>query len=344
MSAAKSIRIAGGGLAGLTLGIGLRQRGLPVTIWEAGHYPRHRVCGEYISGDGQRVLEQLGLKAEFEKAGAIQARTARFIADPNQSPVRELPVALCLSRFEMDRLLAEKFRSLGGGLREGERVEFLNEEGWVRASGRQPHSTENGWRWFGLKIHARNVELTADLEMHIARNSYVGLNRINGGEVNICGLFRARTGSASTESKFELLRGSPGSLLRERLAKADFNESSFCSVAGLSLQPQLASLKNQLCIGDALTMIPPATGNGMSMAFESAEIAIEPLACYSRGELSWSEAQMNIAQRCDSAFARRLRWARLLQNLMFSPIAQNPLGLFLMRSESFWNFLFSRTR
>ena len=46
----KPITIVGGGLAGLTLGIGLRQCGVAVTVHEAGHYPRHRVCGEFISG------------------------------------------------------------------------------------------------------------------------------------------------------------------------------------------------------------------------------------------------------------------------------------------------------
>ena len=45
----RAVTIIGGGLAGLTLGIGLRQRGVPVTISEAGDYPRHRVCGEFIS-------------------------------------------------------------------------------------------------------------------------------------------------------------------------------------------------------------------------------------------------------------------------------------------------------
>ncbi|MDB6025304.1 MAG: putative electron transfer oxidoreductase, partial [Verrucomicrobiales bacterium] len=46
--AARPITIVGGGLSGLTLGIALRQRGIPTTIWEAGRYPRHKVCGEFI--------------------------------------------------------------------------------------------------------------------------------------------------------------------------------------------------------------------------------------------------------------------------------------------------------
>jgi 2-polyprenyl-6-methoxyphenol hydroxylase-like FAD-dependent oxidoreductase len=76
---AAPITIIGGGLAGLTLGIGLRQCDVPVIIQEAGEYPRHRVCGEFISGSGQTALERLGLLPHFQKAGAICARTVMFI-------------------------------------------------------------------------------------------------------------------------------------------------------------------------------------------------------------------------------------------------------------------------
>src|SRR6266852_4391729 len=103
MAALKPIKIIGGGLAGLTLGIGLRKQGVPVTVLEAGHYPRHRVCGEFISGRGQDVLERLGLRESFLEAGAILARTAAFFSGETQSPARPLlPPALCLSRFKMD--------------------------------------------------------------------------------------------------------------------------------------------------------------------------------------------------------------------------------------------------
>lgn len=114
MSAAKPITIIGGGLAGLTLGIGLRQSDIPVIIQEAGDYPRHRVCGEFISGGGQAVLERLGLLTPFQKAGAVYARTAMFICGAAQSPVRKPAApALCLSRHKMDALLANTFHQLG---------------------------------------------------------------------------------------------------------------------------------------------------------------------------------------------------------------------------------------
>ena len=52
-------------MAGLTLGIALRKNQIPVVIFEAGKYPRHRVCGEFISGRGLEILEELGLKQKL---------------------------------------------------------------------------------------------------------------------------------------------------------------------------------------------------------------------------------------------------------------------------------------
>jgi flavin-dependent dehydrogenase len=91
-------------------------------------------------------------------------------------------------------------------------------------------------------------------------------------------------------------------------------------------------------------MIPPVTGNGMSMAFESAEIAIEPLCRYSRGEIPWAETRGKIAQACDAAFAERLTWAHRLQWLMFSPVVRTPLVNVLLHSDAMWNFMFAKTR
>jgi len=345
VSAPRTITIAGGGLAGLTLGIGLRQRDVPVTIFEAGHYPRHRVCGEFISGNGPLVLDRLGLLPLLERAGAIRVHSAVFVHGANRSPVRRLGgPALGLSRYLLDSTLANEFQRLGGELHSGSRRQENDfGEGIVRASGRRAQPTENGWRWFGLKTHARKVTLSADLEMHVSANEYVGVNRINDGDVNVCGLFRARPG-ANHASGFDLLRGQPGSALHEKLATAQFEEQSFCSVAGLSLKLHRADGKHDCCIGDAVTMIPPVTGNGMSMAFESAELAIEPLYRYRRGEISWVEARDAIAHACDAAFTERLRWAHRLQSLMFSPVLRTPLAKVLLGSDAVWNFMFAKTR
>ena len=346
MTKTKSITIVGGGLAGLTLGIGLRQRDVPVTIHEAGKYPRHRVCGEFISGHGQATLARLGLLALVEHSGAIRAQTAAFFSETKSTAPRQLPsAAICLSRFNIDAVLAKKFRELGGELVEGGRFTKDFGEGIVRATGRRAEADEKAARWFGLKIHARNVSLTADLEMHVSPRGYVGLCKINDGEVNICGLFRKRMDeSGEAKNRRDLLRGQPGSLLQQRLGEAEFDDDSFCAVAGISLRPQRAAARAEICVGDAITMIPPVTGNGMSMAFESAELAIAPLAAWSQGEISWIEARKKIARDCDATFAHRLVWAKRLQRIILTPVLQNPLVTLAARSDWFWRVAFERTR
>jgi menaquinone-9 beta-reductase len=349
MPSAKPITIIGGGLAGLTLGIGLRQRGVPVTVWEAGNYPRHRVCGEFISGNGPAVLKRLGLLDKFELAGAFLARTALFISGKNRSPLRELQMpALCLSRYKMDALLAEEFQKLGGELRADSRWSGDKHcAGVVQAGGRRADTATKNPRWFGVKAHVPRDEalkLEADLEMHISRDGYVGVNRINGGEVNVCGLFRVRDGMRRSESKQDWLRGGENSSLRLRLGAAQFDAASFCSVAGLQLKPHRAADQEDCRIGDALTMTPPITGNGMSMAFESAEIASAPLAAFSEGRLDWPQARRETARRCDAAFGRRLAWARWLQWMMMSPVLPGRFGGMLLRSDRLWQSMFLRTR
>jgi 2-polyprenyl-6-methoxyphenol hydroxylase-like FAD-dependent oxidoreductase len=344
---AKPITIVGGGLAGLTLGIGLRQRGIPVAIFEAGHYPRHRVCGEFISGRGQETLARLGLRELLEQSGAVNAATAAFFSTTQSTPSHLLPArAICLSRFTMDHVLALEFRKLGGELLEGQRrSDGELGDGVVRATGRRVKTEQNGARWFGLKVHARNIPLTADLEMHVSPRGYVGLCQVNGSMVNVCGLFRRRAGENHTPQNWcDWLRGPAGSPLNQRLATADFDENSFCAVAGISLRPQRAARRAECCIGDAITMIPPVTGNGMSMAFESAETAIEPLVAWSRGGILWTQARQIIAGKCDAAFARRLAWAKWLQRMMLTPSLQNVLVRFVARSEWFWRTAFERTR
>ncbi len=342
----KPITIVGGGLAGLSLGILLRQREVPVTIHEAGQYPRHRVCGEFLSGQGQEVLEELGVLSRCLSAGRL-AHSVSFANEVRQGSLRPLPrPALCLSRHHLDALLAEEFVQRGGDLRSGERIKPAPDlPGQVQAHGRRASGPVGGWHWFGVKAHAQGVHLGADLELHVSAGAYVGLCRLADDRVNVCGLFRRKPGEAGipVAGPLDWLRGRPGSPRYEQLAHAVFDLDSLCTVGGLDLTPRPAEAQPGLSIGDALTLIPPFTGNGMSLALESARWAVEPVTAFARGELAWDTARVAYARHADHHSRSRLRWASFLQRLMFLPLA-SPGLLWITRSDRLWRRLFGLTR
>jgi menaquinone-9 beta-reductase len=292
------------------------------------------------------VLAQLELSRALTEAGAEPARTVLFSWHGESSGVRSLPEeAVCISRFALDLVMAEAFSKSGGTLKLRSTCRKQALPGLVHACGRSSRPVEKGWRWFGLKVHMREVPLAAHLEMHAREDGYVGLSRLHGGIVNVCGLFRRRAnGSGPVPPWFEVLRGPPGTRLHKILSKGTLVEGSFCAVAGLPLRPAPALPTGEFRIGDALTMIPPITGNGMSMALEAAALATEPLVGYSRGQLSWREAQVQFAADANRQFAQRLAWADWLQKVLLAPHIPAPIAGSLLRCGLIWRFVFQKTR
>ncbi|HWQ90488.1 MAG TPA: FAD-dependent monooxygenase [Clostridia bacterium] len=346
MGATKPITIVGGGLAGLTLGIALRRRGIPVTLFEVKPYPRHRVCGEFISGRGLSILDRFGLAKPAFAAGAQLARSVVLHWAGGISPARHLPApALSISRYELDALLARVFVAAGGDLCHHRWRGGFDREGLVCAAGRVPHTAEGGWRWFGLKVHATGVELAADLELHARSDGYVGLSRLSGGRTNVCGVFRRRAGQPQGPVEWrQVLSGPAGTRLHQVLKRAELVEGTFCSVAGLNFPRALPMPDGTMRIGDALAMIAPATGNGMSMAFESAELALSPLVQYSLGQRSWAQAQALVAQGCRDLFSSRLLWGQRLQRLLLFRLLPGSLAGALLSSTKVWQVFVQHTR
>jgi 2-polyprenyl-6-methoxyphenol hydroxylase-like FAD-dependent oxidoreductase len=245
----------------------------------------------------------------------------------------------------MDNLLAAEFLRQGGALRENQRSHNVGGEGIIHATGRRTQAVVKGWRWFALKVHMRSVQLAAGLEMHLLPNGYVGLCQAHSTLVNVCGLFRSRAPVPDLAQTWKSwLQGDRDSELRQRLSGAEFCPDSFCSVAGLLLRPQRAAEHPECCLGDAITVIAPLTGNGMSMAFESADLAVAPLISYSAGEMRWEAAVAEIAERCDRVFARRLQWSRWLQAAFLSPSAADAVIWLGSHAPAVWRGLFARTR
>ncbi|HEY4300562.1 MAG TPA: hypothetical protein VGM73_06805 [Candidatus Didemnitutus sp.] len=323
MKPPRAIEIVGGGLAGLSLGIALRRAEVPVTILEAGRYPRHRVCGEFITGLDRATITRLGLESIL--SDARRHRTVAWFAARGNLRNQSLPEpALALSRHALDHRLALEFVRLGGVLRENVRVERLDRPpGRVFAQGRRIASSP----WIGLKVHACNLPLRRDLELHLGDDGYVGLAGIEDGRVNVCGLFRRRRRSAPGASL--LLGYLEATGLRDlatRLRNAAIDEDSFCAVAGITFARRYHCGPG-LAIGDAGGMVPPFTGNGMAMAFQAAAVAADRLESYAHGALSWEQACREVSDVLARRFRIRLASAEWLHPYLLRPTRQRLLSV-----------------
>lgn len=310
----KAIEIIGGGLAGLALGRALAHACVPVSLHEAQAYPRHRVCGEFISGLRPDVMAGLDLSPVL--ADARQHRSMAWHWQQRRMRVDTLPTAaLALSRHALDQRLAEAFVAAGGDLHVGSRVAAREtREGRVWATGRRAATRSE---WLGLKVHCVGLSLAADLEFHLAPGAYVGVTAVEGSEINVCGLFRRRpevhVPGASILPAY--LRACGLATLADRV-ESTIQPGTQAAVAALNFDRVAPA--DRIVLGDAFAMIPPYTGDGMAMAFESAWLALDPLLDYARGQRGWADTENLVRRRLRARFGRRLRLAGTLQRVMVS--------------------------
>jgi len=311
----RSVEIVGGGLAGLGLGIALRARGVAVTVLEAGDYPRHRVCGEFMTSLDPATRETLQLDAVLSRA--LPARGVTWCEDGKEAITHCLSQpALCVSRHLLDQEMASTFLRLGGELRTGARGVCEDRPGRVLACGRRPRSSS---RWVGVKQHFRDLSLRNDLEVHFGHRGYIGLTRIDTETVNVCGLLPR--GLCDLHAPFTAMAGQAGfGDLSDRLMRAEPVADSFCVVAGLDYDD--TATDDTFRIGDRTALIPPFTGHGMTIALQSATTALDPLLAWTRGESEWEQAKTSARRRQSRRFGWRVRTARALHPILLDARAR----------------------
>ncbi|MBX9733524.1 MAG: NAD(P)/FAD-dependent oxidoreductase [Chitinophagaceae bacterium] len=139
------IAIVGGGLGGLTLAIQAAQQGYSVVLFEKEKYPFHKVCGEYISMESWDFLNRCGINLSAMSLPQINKLS---ISDTKGVQYNfKLPLGgFGISRFMLDRLLAEKAIAAGVDLRIGEKVVGVRfeEEGMRYKGGGKRGKEERG--------------------------------------------------------------------------------------------------------------------------------------------------------------------------------------------------------
>ncbi|BDS05195.1 FAD-dependent oxidoreductase [Oceaniferula spumae] len=334
----KKIQIIGGGLAGLALGVCLRNLGVDVILLEAGKYPKHKVCGEFICGVSPKMLSDLGIREVVEQS--LVHETMQWWMGDSKVLEDALPTpAWGLSRYKLDYDLSQLFHGMGGELVTGSRADLKDEEAVVWATGKP----KKRGGWIGLKIHALNAEVDG-LEMHVGDRGYIGLCGIEGERVNCCGLFRVDKSIKATGGQLiaEYLRANGLNQLADRFSEWTKDEDSFSATAGFSFGKQVHA--GGFCVGDASYLIPPFTGNGMSMALESAWMAGKWLEQYAKNEIDWTSAIAGYDNECVAFFLKRMKLSATVQPLMFHRLGRTLLKTAAKTGVLPFEFLFHQLR
>ena len=338
--------IIGGGLAGCSAAIQLARRGVGVLLLEQRRYPAHKLCGEFLSTEVMAAFHRLGVLGDVEAAGAHPIYRTLVTASDGASFQGTLPgTALGLSRFALDRLLAEHATAAGADVRDGTTVREVEgglEEGFaVRTSEgafaarvvlgaygkRGLLDRKLGRPFFGepspfvaFKAHYEGLDLPGTIELHAFPGGYCGLSQVEGGRVNACWIAHERVLRTSGGRPEGMIGGamSENAALARRFRQME-RVSPLLAVSQVSFASK-APFDGDVCmVGDTAGMIAPLCGDGMAMALYGAELAAPLAAGYLRGDLAAAAFRRHYARRWKRAFGARLRLGRVLHHASIRP-------------------------
>jgi flavin-dependent dehydrogenase len=360
----RDVVVVGAGPAGSAAAAALAQRGWDVLLLERDHFPRHKVCGEFLSPEAQGTLRALRLHNAVAALTPAALTHATVTTKHGQTTRMPLPgPAWGVSRFAMDEALATAACDQGVELWSGILVkEFTNIDneyvihvqtrsasgqaprygivksraliiacGRHSASALPPHPTpHNRPLAVGIKCHYGDVAMPAQVELFFFPGGYAGINPIEDGRVNLCLLlsydaFR-RTGQSVAGTLAAIAEWNPA--LGRRLTGGQALAESICTVAPVDTGRPAAPWADVACLGDTAVMLPPLCGDGMAMALRSAELCAPLADAFLREELSLEGWATHYQQTWQAEFQQRVRTGRFLQQMVGVPLlAEAMIGL-----------------
>ena len=294
--------IVGGGLAGAATAARLAGAGRNVALVERERGPVDKVCGEFLSREAGLYLTALGL--DLQALGAVPIEAVR-LANRAALSVVKLPFpALSLSRRVLDEALLERAARAGATIRRGARALELTKtpsgyrarlddgailsaqaaflatgkhdlRGWKRPAGLQNDL-------LAFKIYFRLAEgqaraLDRHVELALFEGGYAGLQPVEGGRANLCLLVR-RGRFAALGQRWEGLLAAIRAESPHLDARLRGAEACWARPLALSSIPYghvRIFTEGPFRLGDQAAVIPSFSGDGMSIALHSAELAVQ---------------------------------------------------------------------
>jgi len=295
------VLILGGGVAGCAASIALARKGRSVTLIEREATPRHKVCGEFLSGEALEDLHVLGI--DVASLGAVPIDYVRLAA-ARRAAEAPLPFpAASLTRKALDTALIAEAIAAGVRVERGRSVQAVGRttgEAWQAtlndgttrqaptvflATGKHDirglTRPKDPHQWVAFKMYyrlsaAQTAELADASELTLYSGGYGGIQTVEDGITNFCCVVQrryfARAGLRWEGLLAKMQQDCPH--LATRLDGAEPLLDKPITVTHIPYGYLRRATEDGLyCIGDQAAVIPSFTGDGISIALHTARRA-----------------------------------------------------------------------
>ncbi|HET9365270.1 MAG TPA: FAD-dependent monooxygenase [Candidatus Angelobacter sp.] len=321
--------VAGAGPAGSACAIAAARAGARVLLLEKDRFPRHKVCGEFISSESLGLLREL--LGEKNLSSHILVNAARFFVDNKCLRFPVSPAAQSVPRYELDAALFEAAQRAGAVTREGITIhEVRRKETFLVATSENPFTAKavvnatGRWsklrqfdvagkeKWLGLKAHFTEQSPAPSVDLYFFQGGYCGVTPVSTNAVNACAMVRADV----ARSLDEVFAKEPELWRRSRNWTPLFPA---VTTSPLYFREPETESEGMMLAGDAAGFIDPFAGDGISLALQSGTLAAETIVPFLAGKYSWEQALLEYRFAYKKRFAPAFRNAARLRNAFAAP-------------------------
>ena len=324
--------IIGGGLAGLCNAIHLSKLGKKVLLIEKNEYPKHKVCGEYISNEVLPYLEFLEVNP-FD-SGAVRINNFQLSTTKSNIISAKLPLGgFGISRYTLDLVLSEKAKENGVTILKDTvlDVTFLKDFFQVEtkenniftskitigAFGKRSlldvkmgrNFIQKKSPYLGVKIHVKGNFKEDLVALHNFKGGYCGVSKVENNAINLCYITNYATFKKYKNIEdFQEQVVFKNNYLKEIFHRSEALFEKPLSISQISFETKKPVENHILMCGDSAGMIHPLCGNGMSMAIQSAQLASKLILNYFNGEIETrKELEKQYIRQWNRKFSLRLK-------------------------------------
>lgn len=334
------ILIIGGGLAGLTSAIHLTKMGCKVIVIEKNSYPKHKVCGEYISNE---VLPYFAwLQIHIEELKPTHIKNLQFSSESGRTIETPLPLGgFGISRFTLDEFLFQKALSQNCKIIEDQVNEVIFKDDFFEVhlgSGKiltskvvlggfgkrsnldvkmKRNFIEKKSPWLGVKSHYKGEFDETVVGLHNFKGGYCGVSKVENNLLNICYLtnFKSFKKYKNIE-EFQEKVVSQNPHLKNILQNSTSVFEKPLTISQICFEKKKNIENHILMMGDTAGLIHPLCGNGMAMAIHSAKLASEQAVEFLTEKISRLEMENNYSSNWNKNFKKRLWYGRILGSIL----------------------------